>query len=63
MQAPYLLFLGDVEELSAAKTAAGVNQWRRELVLAQYRLPGCTVDLGIAEMTPAEEPLAPARGP
>ncbi|WP_294051679.1 N-acetyltransferase DgcN [Sphingomonas sp.] len=61
MQAPYLLFLGDVEELSAAKTAAGVNQWRSELVLAQHRLPGCTVDLGIAEMTPAQAARAGAR--
>ena len=61
MQAPYLLFLGDVEEFSAAKTAAGVQQWRGERVLAQPRLPGCTVDLGIAEMTPAEAVRAGAR--
>lgn len=61
MQAPYLLFLGDVEEFSAAKTAAGVNQWRRELVVAQHRLPGCAVDLGIAEMTPTEAARAGAK--
>ncbi|WP_287460054.1 N-acetyltransferase DgcN [Sphingomonas sp.] len=61
MQAPYLLFLGDVGEFSAAKTAAGVNQWRGELVAAQHRLPGCAVDLGIAEMTPAEAARAGAR--
>jgi hypothetical protein len=50
---PYLLFLGDVTELAAAKTAAGILQWRPELCLGQIRVPGGTIDLGLPDMTPA----------
>lgn len=59
MLSPYLLFLGDVTEPAAAKTAAGILQWRAELCLAQYRLAGGTVDLGLPELAPAQ---AVARG-
>lgn len=59
IQSPYLLFLGDVPDDGSAKTAAGIWQWRRELCAGQLRLPGCEVDLGLPEMTPAE---AAARG-
>ena len=38
----------------SAKTAAGLWQWRRELCAGQMRLPGCEVDLGLPELTPAE---------
>ncbi len=54
MQSPYLLFLGDVTEPSAAKTAAGIRQWRGELCAGQLRFPGCTVDLGLPELTPEQ---------
>ncbi|HEY0686551.1 MAG TPA: N-acetyltransferase DgcN [Steroidobacter sp.] len=54
MLSPYLLFLGDVTELAAAKTAAGILQWRPELCIGQIRAPGGTVDLGLPEMRPAE---------
>lgn len=53
MLSPYLLFLGDVTELAAAKTAAGILQWRPELCVAQVRVPGGTVDLGLPEMSPS----------
>ncbi len=59
MQRPYLLFLGDVGDQLAAKTAHGVLEWRREWCLGQLRLPGCAADLGIEDMGPAE---AAARG-
>jgi uncharacterized NAD-dependent epimerase/dehydratase family protein len=57
---PYLLFLGDVTEFSAAKTAAGLKQWRPADVTAQHRLPGCGVDLELPEMTPAQAAQAGA---
>ena len=51
---PYLLFLGDVRDARQAKTASGVHYWRKELCLAQQRLPGCAADLGLADMSAAE---------
>jgi uncharacterized NAD-dependent epimerase/dehydratase family protein len=59
MQPPYLLFLGDVGDQLAAKTAHGILAWRPEWCLGQLRLPGCRADLGLAELSPAE---AKARG-
>lgn len=57
--APYLLFLGDVTDDLAAKTAAGIAYWRPGNCLGQLRLPGCTADLGLPDMTISE---AVARG-
>jgi uncharacterized NAD-dependent epimerase/dehydratase family protein len=51
---PYLLFLGDVEDRSFAKTAFGLRDWCPEAVVGQCRLVGCSIDLGLAEMRPAE---------
>jgi len=48
---PYLLFLGDVADQLAAKTAQGVVHWRPEASLGQLRLDGCKADLGLPEMT------------
>ena len=48
---PYLLFLGDAPDQLAAKTGAGVAQWRRDWCLGQHSLPGCNADLGLPEMT------------
>ncbi len=59
IQSPYLLFLGDAPDIATAKTAAGIRQWRPELCAGQLRLPGCRVDLGLPDLTPAE---AAARG-
>ncbi|MET0535432.1 MAG: N-acetyltransferase DgcN [Steroidobacter sp.] len=52
VQPPYLLFLADVTDIADAKTAAGIHQWRGELCAGQLRLPGCTVDLGLPDLTP-----------
>ncbi len=54
IQSPYLLFLGDAPDIAIAKTAAGIRQWRPELCAGQLRLPGCRVDLGLPDLTPAE---------
>ena len=41
---PYLMFLGDVPDALAAKTAYGVVDWRRDWCVGQTRLPGCRAD-------------------
>ena len=48
---PYLLFLGDVTDPLAAKTARGIHQWRPEICLGQLRLTEQAVPLGLADMT------------
>ena len=51
---PYLLFLGDVADDLAAKTAHGIVDWRPEWCIGQLRLTGCKADCGIADMSIAE---------
>lgn len=51
---PYLLFLGDVPDALAAKTALGIMDWRPQWCLGQFRLPGCNADAGLADMDPVE---------
>lgn len=51
LKPPFLLFVGDVPDLLAAKTAQGVLDWRPERCLGQMRLPGCQIDLGIADLS------------
>jgi uncharacterized NAD-dependent epimerase/dehydratase family protein len=55
------MFLGDVPDQLAAKTAQGIVDWRREWCLGQLRLPGCKADLGIRDMTIAEGKAAGAK--
>jgi uncharacterized NAD-dependent epimerase/dehydratase family protein len=59
--APYLLFLGDVPDALAAKTAYGVVDWRRNWCAGQLRLPGCRADTGLSDMSIAEARAAGAR--
>lgn len=54
IQAPYLLYLGDVRMAELAKTGAGLAWWRPERCLGQMREPGCAADLGLPEMSFAE---------
>ncbi len=56
---PYLLFLGEAEHSSRAKTAFGLRDWTAEACLGQWRLPGCKVSLDLPELNPA---AAAARG-
>jgi uncharacterized NAD-dependent epimerase/dehydratase family protein len=58
---PYLLFVGDERNASNAKTAFGVRQWRPEACVAQWNLPGGTVDIGLPRMTPAQAVAQGAR--
>ena len=48
---PYLVFIGDVDSTTYAKTGLGLVQWRRELVVGQLRFPGNTLDLGVPDLT------------
>jgi len=61
IESPYLLFLGDEPDITHAKTAVGIAHWRPEKCVAQLRLPGSGVDLGLPDMTPAEAAKAGAR--
>jgi uncharacterized NAD-dependent epimerase/dehydratase family protein len=58
---PYLLFLGDVEDRLAAKTALGIVDWRPEWCVGQLRLPGCKADTGLADLSLAEAVAGGAR--
>lgn len=48
---PYLLFLGDAPDQLAAKTGAGIKDWRPDACVGQLRLHGCQADLGLTDMT------------
>ncbi len=61
IEAPYLIFLGDVDQWVNAKTGQGLVDWCPDKCVAQYRLPGCTIDLGIPDMTIAEAKEAGVR--
>ena len=61
MEPPYLLFLGDVPDQLAAKTASGIATWRREWCLGQLRLEGCKADTGLDDLTLAEAARRGAR--
>lgn len=61
IQTPYLLFLGDAADPLAAKVAQGICDWRPGSAIAQYRMRGCDVDLGLKDMTIAEAAAAGAR--
>ena len=54
IEKPYLLFLGDVQDQLAAKTAQGVVDWRPEWCVGQLKLPGCRADCGVPDLTIAE---------
>lgn len=61
IQPPYLIFLGDAPNDIAAKTGAGIVQWRRERCIGQLRLPACRADIRLPDMSVAEAAAAGAR--
>ncbi|MGD9599288.1 MAG: DUF1611 domain-containing protein [Steroidobacteraceae bacterium] len=52
LRRPYLLFLADAQSDPIAKTAFGVRDWAADASLAQWRMPGCEVDLKLPDMAP-----------
>lgn len=61
IKSPYLLFIGDVPDALAAKTAQGVVDWRPERCSGQMRMEGCGADLGIPDMDIEEAVAAGAK--
>lgn len=51
LKTPYLLFLGDVPDALASKTATGIVEWRPEWAVGQLRLSGCQADCGLEDMS------------
>lgn len=51
LQTPYLIFIGDIDSRTYAKTGLGIMQWRKESVAGQLRFPGNTLDLGIPDLS------------
>ncbi len=58
---PYLLFLGDVPDALAAKTALGIVDWRPDWCIGQHRLPGCKADAQIPDLAIADAAKAGAK--
>lgn len=61
IERPYLLFLGDVHDDLAAKTAYGIVDWRRDWCVGQLRLPGCKADAKLPDMSIQQAREAGAR--
>lgn len=51
IQAPYLLFLGDVQDFLAAKTAHGIAHFSPEKCLGQLRLENCPITLKLEDLS------------
>lgn len=58
---PYLVFVGDEQHRSVAKTGAGVCYWAPEACAGQWRLSAEAIDLGLVDMAPAEAASAGAK--
>ena len=54
LRKPYLLFLGDVQLKSDAKTGFGLRDWCGQDVMGEWALPAATVSLGLPKMAPAD---------
>ncbi len=51
IRTPYLLFLGDAHDQLAAKVAQGIQDWRPENVVGQFRMEGCKADVGAPDLS------------
>ena len=54
IRTPYLLFLGDAHDQLAAKVAQGIQDWRPDNVVGQFRMAGCRADVGVPDLDLAE---------
>ncbi len=61
IQAPYLLFLGDCQDILEAKTAIGLRDWCPERCLGVYALSENAPDLGLPRLKPKEAVLLGAK--
>lgn len=51
LASPYLLLIGEEDDATYAKTAMGIAHWQPEKVAGQFRFEGCSLDLGVPDMT------------
>jgi uncharacterized NAD-dependent epimerase/dehydratase family protein len=54
LRKPYLLYLGDSQRPSDAKTACGLRDWCPDDVIGEWSLPTATVSVGVPRVSPAE---------
>lgn len=54
LRKPYLLFLGDAQLKSDAKTAFGLRDWCRSDVVGEWSLPEATVSLDLPRLSPQQ---------
>ena len=54
LEAPYLIFNGDIDDESYSKTGRGIVDWCPDRVAGQMRLPGGTIDIGVPELSLAQ---------
>jgi len=54
LKTPYLVLIGEEDDATYAKTGLGIVQWQPERVAGQLRFPGCSIDLGVPDMTVGE---------
>ena len=52
LRKPYLLFIGDVQDRTSAKTAFGLRDWCRADVLGEWSLPNCPITLELPRLSP-----------
>ena len=51
IKSPYVIFLGDIQDKTLAKTGAGLAKWCTQDVLGQLRLANCKVDLKLDDLS------------
>lgn len=54
LRAPYLILIGDITDVTYAKTGMGIVHWRPDLVGGQLRFPGCEVEMGVPDLSVTE---------
>ncbi len=58
LEAPYLIFIGDIDSKLYAKTGQSIVDWRPELVRGQLAFEGNELNLGVPNMTISEAAVA-----
>ena len=48
LQSPYLLFLGNATDVLSVKIANSIVDWRPDLCVGEFALPGCTITKGLS---------------
>ena len=54
LRKPYLLYLGDAQYATDAKTACGLRDWCPTDVVGEWSLPTATVSVGLPRISPAD---------